>query len=604
MEYIKRLLNRDSTPSQPQPLQPQLTSGQLPISGPTRQHRRKHRRGKMASFNGPWTRDLSAFKKSVESIPDNHKASFQAMSSSVLEKLCDPDALHVWETDSDIDNLLQLTSVIAKLCDLGVREVKESGTASMLIITEVKDGRDNFARVCDLVRYLVGVEGKRHLDGNVCAFGGFIVVKGWNNTRRADGDAIEVVRRINISLEKGLKASKGQEIVWHHGPVVHSLLHWINNTTSTLRSSLSALSITGSLNLTSRVGPSPTGRSNTLPDLERLEQYARRLSIPVIFLDAATQSITFDYLAIYMYFFAYYINTFLPTSLSHPHLHKALDDLTTFTFRLHAASHTLSPTATVRLVKEHLDPTTARPWARTCIQPATYNKSACLQARSEPSIHHAVQLADCPFAPFHPGPPRAFARLAIGPAAPLAATRDSFVAAPVHIAFATARMRACAPSRLHVLLPAPSLDEEKATHRIQGLMMGVLERVRQEKGNPVLGAAERAAWAAGVKAWRGALEDAVVEGMPERVRKMVGLVTEKLDKGTWGYALGGEAVGAGKRKGAGSGAVEANRAAEAAYAATQFARSQVPSGYGIHQGYMTGQHNGGAYSQDMGGPWY
>jgi hypothetical protein len=132
----------------------------------------------------------------------------------------------------------------------------------------------------------------------------------------------------------------------------------------------------------------------------------------------------------------------------------------------------------------------------------------------------------------------------------------------------------------------------------------VLERVRQEKGDPVLGAAERAAWAAGVKAWRGALEDAVAEGMPERVRKMVGFVTEKVDKGTWGYALGGEAAGAGKRKGAGSGAVEANRATEAVYAAPQFARLQVPSGYGVHQGYVTGQQNEGAYSQDTGGPWH
>ena len=272
MEYINRLLNRTSTSPELQRPKSQPTAAKSPTFNPSHHRHRKHRRHKMASFNGPWTSDLAGFKKSVESIPDNHKTAFQTMSSSVLEKLCDPDALHVWETDSDIDNLLQLTSVIAKLCDLGVRDVNDAGTASMVIITEVKDGRDNFARVCALVRYLVGIEGKKHLDGDVCAYGGFIVVKGWDNARRADGGASEVVRRINISLEKGLKVSRGKEIVWHHGPAVHSLLHWINNTTSTLRSSLSALSITGSLNLTSRIGPSPAGRANTLPDLERLEQ--------------------------------------------------------------------------------------------------------------------------------------------------------------------------------------------------------------------------------------------------------------------------------------------------------------------------------------------
>jgi hypothetical protein len=64
----------------------------------------------MTSFNGPSSSDLVAFKKSVQSMPDQYKSSFASVSKETLEKLCEPDVLHVWETDSDIENLLQLTS--------------------------------------------------------------------------------------------------------------------------------------------------------------------------------------------------------------------------------------------------------------------------------------------------------------------------------------------------------------------------------------------------------------------------------------------------------------------------------------------------------------
>ncbi|OAL52350.1 hypothetical protein IQ07DRAFT_670787 [Pyrenochaeta sp. DS3sAY3a] len=42
-----------------------------------------------------------------------------------LATVCQADILHVWESDSDIDNLLQLSSVIAKVCNLCVRDNKD-----------------------------------------------------------------------------------------------------------------------------------------------------------------------------------------------------------------------------------------------------------------------------------------------------------------------------------------------------------------------------------------------------------------------------------------------------------------------------------------------
>jgi hypothetical protein len=527
----------------------------------------------MTSFNGPSSSDLVAFKKSVQSMPDQYKSSFASVSKETLEKLCEPDVLHVWETDSDIENLLQLTSVIAKLCNLGTRKnnAVSASDGSMLIIAEEKAGRNNFARICHLVEYLTGADGKKHLEGTVAAFGSVVVVKGWNNVRRsedsrASSEADKVVKRINTSIERVFKMGKfpsgKKKLVWHHGPVLHFLLHWINNTTSNLRSSLHAITVTGSLDLADSVKPSTAGRANTLPDLERLETFAKKLDIPVVFLDASSQLITYNPLPTYMYYYAYYINTFLPASLSRPHLHKAQDDLVTFAFRLLGASKDRYNDTIVRKVKDHLDRSSAQKWAKACLDPRSYEKAKCRAAGKETEIHRAVHLADSPFARFSTenGLP-AFARLAVGPAA----SSDYHTAAPVQIDFKKSRLRATSSATFHILLPGPGQDLEKVTNRIQGMMMAVLERVRQEKGNPVFGSEEREMWKGVVKACTWALKEC--EGkMPKSVDGKVKFVREKMEKGTWGYAMSGSEAG---KSGVGGEEQEMSDAAKANAAAVK-----------------------------------
>ena len=546
----------------------------------------------MTSFNGPSSSDLDTFKKSVESMPDQYKSSFASASKETLDKLCEPDVLHVWETDSDIEHLLQLTSVIAKLCNLGTRKNNAvSASDGSMLIAEEKGGRNNFARICQLVEYLIGVDGKKHLEGTVVAFGSIVVVKGWNNAHRSDdsrasAEADKLVKRINTSIERIFKMGKfpsgEKKIVWHHGPVVHFLLYWLNNTTSNLRSTLHAITVTGSLDLTDRVKPSTAGRANTIPDLERLEAYAKKLDIPVVFLDAPSQLITYNPLPTYMYYYAYYINTFLPTSLSRPHLHKAQDDLVTFAFQLLGASKDRYNDTIVRKVKNHLDRSSAQKWAKACVDPRSYEKAKCRAAGKETEINRAVHLADSPFARFctEPGLP-AFARLAVGPAA----SSDYHTAAPVQIDFKKSRLRAASSATFHVLLPGPGQDLEKVTNRIQGMMMAVLERVRQEKGNPVFGNEEREMWKGVVKAFTWALKEC--EGkMPKSVDGKVKFVREKMSKGTWGYAMSGsEAAKSGVqgREQEMSDAAKANAAAVKAYGAgTQM--------YGQPQMAATDQH--------------
>ncbi|EAT90917.1 hypothetical protein SNOG_01268 [Parastagonospora nodorum SN15] len=109
--------------------------------------------------------------------------------------------------------------------------------------------------------------------------------------------------------------------------------------------------------------------------------------------------------------------------------------------------------------------------------------------------------------------------------------------------------------------------------------MAVLERVRQEKGNPDLASGEAEMWAAVRKACEWAFNEAK-SGMPKGVGEKVKFVREKLGKGTWGCVMNGSKGGdssGGDGKGI-SEAARANRDAVRAYGAggSQFGQHQTP----------------------------
>jgi hypothetical protein len=601
----------------------------------------------MTTFNGPRSQDLDALKKAVQSMPDQYKSSFASASKDTLEKVCDPDILHVYESDSDIDNLLHLTSVIAKLCNLGTRKTfgANASDGSMVIIAEEKSGRNNFARICQLVEYLTGAHGKRHLDGAVVAFSSIVVVRGWNNAvriERAEKEAGKAVKRINTVLERvftmGTFSSK--KFVWHHGPVLHFLLHWINTTTSPLRNALCAITIMGSLDLTTSVAPSGPGRANTLQDLKCLETYATRLCIPVVFLDAPSLGLTYQHLNTYMYYYAYYIRTLLPPTLLRPHLHAAQDALVTFAFRLLGASADKYGEKVVRQVKSTLDPS-AKKWARMCIASTSFEKQACRNAGRGEEIHGMVQLADAPFLRFNQYVTNylsGFARLGVGPAA--AGSQSSYTAAPVTIEFTKSRIKPTYPTPFYVAIPSREQDDpEKITNHIQGLMMAVLERVRQEHPTvPPISLEEKEMWNEVKKAGGYAFKKGEA-GVPKKVKERVKYVRERMERGTWDVLIGDGASG-GKEMGGISEAARANWEAERVYGKPQqmdlggavgiaappnSPGQQMPQTVmGGHQGmyprappapqfgqgyrapamgYGQQQHGDLAYAQSMGGPW-
>jgi hypothetical protein len=625
MDYINRALDRYSRSSRrshnthfsaPPPSPAPIHQIRSPRHDTHRPHKRKHRRHKMTAFNGPWSQDLDALKKAVQSMPDQYKSSFVSASKDTFEKVCDPDVLHVWESDSDIDNLFQLTSLIAKLCNLGTRKTKgaNAGDGSMVIIAEEKFDRNNFVRICQLVEYLTGADGKKHLDGAVVAFSSIVVVRGWNNSVRVEKgrqEAEKTVKRVNTVLERVFKMSSfaARKLVWHHGPVIHFLLHWINTTTSPLRSTLAAITITGSLDLGTSVAPSIPGRANTLEDLKLLETYATKLGIPIVFLDSTSLGLTYQHLNTYMYYYAYYIRTFLPPSILRPHLHAAQDSLVTFAFRLLGASKNKYQSDVVKKVKATLDPSIARKWARMCVDEASYEKNKCRNSGSEEGIHGMVQLADAPFLRFNHDKTNAlpaFARLAVGPAA--AASQASYTAAPVSISFATSKIRPSYPTPFHILIPSKDADDtDKITAHVQGLMMAVLERVRQEHATPPpFSGNEIAMWKETRKAVEYALKKSD-EGVPKKVSERVQYVREKMGRGTWGYLVGCDAKEEGDGDG-GSGigeAARANRAAEKVYGRQQMGgygggAQQIPGfGAGTAQQGMVAPPNSPGLGQPL-----
>lgn len=405
----------------------------------------------------------------------------------------------------------------------------------------VKEGTDGFGRICELVRSLTKLDGKKHLNQTVCAFDAVVVVRGTDYNSTSDNKA--AVKRINTAIERVFKKQRPstKQLVWHHGPTLSLLLSWINNTTSDLRSSLTAISVTAVLDLTNGVKPSPIGKANKSSDLQTLEDHANRLDIPVLFVDPASQLITYEYLATYMYYWAYYIHTFLSGALPHPHFYAALDSLITFCFRLRGASTSTYGASAVRMVQEHLSASTARRWARSCINPASYTKDRCRAAASESQIHHAVQLADTPFALIsrtegYPVP--AFSRLALCPSdEPAKRTGEDYIAAPVSFNFKTCAFRASSASPFRVLLPREGRDVDKVTAWIQGTMMGVLQRLMQGKESTRVNKVEAEMFAEVSKACKWAL-DGCKGKMPEGVEGKVRFVREKLGSGTFCHVAG------------------------------------------------------------------
>ncbi|KAF2744487.1 hypothetical protein M011DRAFT_488830 [Sporormia fimetaria CBS 119925] len=549
-----------------------------------------------STFTGPWATSLDQFQKSLASMPPQYQEAFATLSTSTRATMCDKTVLHVWETDSDLANLLQLAQVIVKVRSLTTYIPQASGNgaaqsvpAGMIILTHNGPGRDNFGRVCELVQHIMETKGRSHLNGGVRSFGGIKVVRGVNNThtpdpktgnytdRETETEARKAVERVNKAITRVFESGAYpiRKLIWHQGPVIHFLSFWINNTTQSLRSSVAGISVCGILDFSPtnssassttppiHLPPIPStvknGTYNQTPDLHRLHTYARKLSIPVLLLSASALHITHQNLATYMYFYSYYIHTLLPRSVLSAHKNLAYDALISYSYRLYSAvlqtqkPTSFTPKAIPAAIKRHLTPTHASPWTRACLRPETYaDKQVNQNTIRDNQIFTALQLADAPLLPFKFGP-EAFARLMTGPAAE--GMVEHYAAVPIDLSPSSStegnedwKMRVSNSGPFHVYLPTSTgaqpdcthaqSEVEKATARIQGMMIGVLQLVRQgKKGTPDIAPEDRAVWEEVSQACAWALGECKGK-LPKGVEEKVVYVVKALKGGTWAWCLG------------------------------------------------------------------
>ncbi|KAH7115015.1 hypothetical protein B0J11DRAFT_495788 [Dendryphion nanum] len=499
------------------------------------------------SFNGPWASSLPTFARTISEMPDIYRTSFDTISTSSAAVITNKAYLHVWESDSDIDALLHLTQVVVKIRSLtnyipSPTGIGQLAPAGMLIIAQASESIDHYSRICALVAHHTGSVGKSHLKGAAMAFGTIAVVKGVDNSHKPTQDVLDrAVERVNKAINRVFdKCSYNEKkIVWHNGPIVLFVAHWISKTTSTLRSSLAALTIHSVFQINSKsIIPTSQGLKNRIEDLERIETFCNRLGIFAVFLDTSSQLIEKDYLSGYMYYYAFYIHLYLTPSLIRPHFFLANDQLITFAFRVYAACNK-NYTEAVTTVKSQLPSDKAKTWARKCIDPSSYPKKDCRKAIEDDNLCAVVHLADTPLRPFTPGLPRAFSRLTVGPTAPLLA--EHYVCAPISLSLNTnpIQIRASAPSGFRLWIPKPDQDQDKITQRIQGIMLGVLEIILREKGMPKIDdkSEEAEMWKAVVKAVAWALKGCK-DKLPHGVEDKLECVKKALG-GSWSFNLWG-----------------------------------------------------------------
>ncbi|PVI03892.1 hypothetical protein DM02DRAFT_695002, partial [Periconia macrospinosa] len=366
----------------------------------------------MTGFTSPDCKNMIDFQKAMASMPSSFKQQFDAISQETLDRVTDASegVVTVWEVNDDLDGLFQIMEVLKKKKNK-TKKSKRKGPGMVIISREVT-GRDAYSRIVESMKYWMNEQGDAHIDGAATAFGSIVVVRGVNYHSSTPVDSAtlkQATTRIDIVLGKVLKmtakshhssssSSSRPKLTWHHGPILSLLLHWINHTSSTHRAALTAITLAAPLTFTSGAKPSPNALANSPQDFSLLAKYASKLSIPVLFLDPTTELVHYPFPSTYMYYLGFYITLFLPREVTTPHYYKALDKLVTFAFKLRAGCDGEHGNAVVKKVKAHLDGTRAKRWAKTCIDPASYNVAASASAAiAEREVFGACTLADCPW---------------------------------------------------------------------------------------------------------------------------------------------------------------------------------------------------------------
>ncbi|KAF2203688.1 hypothetical protein GQ43DRAFT_498375 [Delitschia confertaspora ATCC 74209] len=500
-----------------------------------------------APFKGPWIKSLDAFVDSIRKIPLKFKASLEEILDESSKIICDRNYIHLWETDADLDSLLHIAYLIdqTQTTSRYIPQIGANGKSVSdcnILIAQEETGRDNFKRICELVEHITQKSGNPHSDGHVMAYEPIVVVRGFNYTNKCpiDGtyigstlkDAEAVVTRINSALLILGSMLQKDKIVWHHGPVVKFLNFYLKHTAPQFRNAFVAVTITSLMEFGLKsISISEKGKKNRSCDLEQLSETLNTLKIFAVFIDTSSQLLNNQYLNSYVYWWGYYHQALLPSTIYLNHIASGMDHIVMHCFRLLGAAEKKSASAILEALKKHIPYRTARSFVKECIKPENYTRDLCLSAGSASALDTAFYLADAPLLPLHGPGIQSFARLTVGTGA---GKEQHYIPTPAEIDFTTLKLRAASPSPFRVWVPKQGETDKKALARTQDLFTKVIGHllykhvVKEMEVHPRV----KDAWEAVRGACLWAL-DRCMGKMPGEVEVKVKEMRGKLEGGVW-----------------------------------------------------------------------
>ncbi|KAF2811804.1 uncharacterized protein BDZ99DRAFT_569765 [Mytilinidion resinicola] len=382
----------------------------------------------MASFKSPALASFASLTAALSKIPSQNRDALQELSGEASALITASDALHVYEIGGEPDDLVLLTVQIEWLKKHPREDHRGTKVPAGAIFLASNRNR-SFGRVVEQLEHLTSESPQRHLAGHVALFGPFAVVRTADSTAQTPNlSALQTAtKNITTTLSQLSKLTHTAKYVWHHGPYLRSLTHFIANTTPAIRNALLALTVCAAITSLDAHAP------NTPADWRTLETYARRLRLPIILISPDTIPLQYTYLNHLLKNFGELVPALFPASVYTENVNHHLDLAHVLVYRVAAAAAHRHSRAVASKVAAALPAHHAGVWPKACIRPEAYPPERCRMKRALAAMKPLAWYTDMGMMPLGSaqGSTAALARVLLGPGRP---TDDATLCVPVEIA--------------------------------------------------------------------------------------------------------------------------------------------------------------------------
>ncbi|KAF2491377.1 hypothetical protein BU16DRAFT_542507 [Lophium mytilinum] len=418
----------------------------------------------MASFKSPALNSFASLTAALSRIPSQNRDTLQELSHDASDLITAADALHVYEIEGEPDDLVFVTVQVEWLKNHPREDHRGTKFPAGAVFLASTRNR-SFGRVVEQLEHITGEKPQHHLNGHVVLFGTFAVVRTSDSTAKDTSlDAVKTAtKNITITLSQLSKTTITSRYVWHHGPHLRPLTHFISSTTPSIRNNLLALTISASISsLPSSSTPDP--HTNTTTDWRTLETYARRLRLPIILLDPTTIPCHYTYLNHVLKNLGELVPALFPASVYTENVNHYLDLAHVLVYRVVAAAARRHSAAVASKVDAAIPPHHEGVWPRACVSARAYPRERCRMKRALPAMKQLAWYTDMGMMPL--GSARAssaagVARVLLGPGR----ATDAVMCVPVEIAFRGGAFRVSSAGTFCVY----TLDRTKESGRAEAL---------------------------------------------------------------------------------------------------------------------------------------